>query len=515
MQGRIFRMAIVATRQLNVQHSDQNAPQFNILASRIGICHLRADVIMRVSDLRTLILLFLGFFAAPSLLQAQSVAPLPLPSQYPLALDLSNDPILTLGQATTDAATMRQIVSIAVARHPALTEAQATKDEADASRAETIAQQFPSVDISISNFQTLSRAFSNDPQNIIERSRSRQRTDATLGITQPLFDFGATGARIGAARERLKAATAGVDGTADQIALRSIGAWYEVFAFRALVALSATFAGNQRELRSAVQVRIDQGVSARGDIAQVDSYIGSADRRLAEFTRQLAGAEARYIELIGGPAPTDIKRAPLLMSETLSKDLAVFNSRLTAPVVAAQAQFEASKRDADGAKAGILPQISVGIDAGRYGVFETRRDYDIRARVTLRQRFFGGIEERADQAVARARAASARASRITEEAARDAAIAWSDVNALETELSALKLSYVASRQSRDVLAERFRVSRGTLFDVLASEDNLFQSAAAYIRSLTELDTARYTLLSRTGKLLEALEIAPANSGLKR
>ncbi len=453
--------------------------------------------------------------ASTTPLLAQSSVPLLAPSHDPLSSDVANDPILNIGETTTDAAAMRKLVALAVSRHPATAEAQASQEEANAARAESIAQQFPSADISISNFQTLSRAFSNDPQNIIERSRSRQRTDATLSITQPLFDFGATGDRIGAARARLKAAIAGVDSTADQIALRSIGAWYEVFAYRSLVSLSATFAKNQRDLRLAVQARIDQGFSARGDIAQVDSYIGSADRQLAEFTRALAGAEARYAELIGEPAPKDVKRAPILMNQSISKDLAVFSSRSTAPVVAAQAQAEASKRDADGAAAGVLPQISVGIDAGRYGVFETRRDYDIRARFTLRQRFFGGIEERADQAVARARAASARAVRISEEAARDAAIAWSDVNALETELAALKVSYISSRQSRDVLAERFRVSRGTLFDVLAAEDNLFGSAGAYIRSLTELDTARYTLLSRTGKLLEALEIAPANNGSKR
>lgn len=459
--------------------------------------------------------MFLSVTAPTYPLQARSSVPLLTPSYDPLSANDADDPILNIGQSRADVATMRALVALAVSRHPAIAEAQATKDEADAARAESLAQQLPSIDISISNFQTLSRAFSNDPQNIIERSRSRQRTDATLSVTQPLFDFGATGDRIGAARARLKAATAGVNSTVDQIALRSIGAWYEVFAYRALVSLSATFAENQRDLRLAVQTRIDQGVSARGDIAQVDSYIGSADRRLAEFTRALAGAEARYAELIGEPAPADIKRAPILMNQSISKDFAMFNSRSTAPVVAAQAQAEASKRDADAAKAGVLPQISVGIDAGRYGVFETRRDYDIRARITLRQRFFGGIEERADQAVARARASSARSARISEEAARDAAIAWSDVNALETELAALKVSYTASRQSRDVLAERFRVSRGTLFDVLAAEDNLFQSAGAYIRSLTELDTARYTLLSRTGKLLEALEIAPAKNGSKR
>ena len=113
---------------------------------------------------------------------------------------------------------------------------------------------------------------------------------------------------------------------------------------------------------------------------------------------------------------------------------------------------------------------------------------------------------RAEQFEARARAADARFDRVREEAERDAAIAWSDVKALEEQLSALEASYVASRRSRDVILERFRVARGTLFDVVAAEDAYFEAATSYIQALSELDAARYVLLSRTGRLLEVLRI---------
>ncbi|MDQ4088201.1 MAG: TolC family protein, partial [Pseudomonadota bacterium] len=88
----------------------------------------------------------------------------------------------------------------------------------------------------------------------------------------------------------------------------------------------------------------------------------------------------------------------------------------------------------------------------------------------------------------------------------DEAIAWSDVRALEQQLEAIEAAYIASRRSRDVIAERFRAARGTLFDVVAAEDAYFEAATSYIQSLTELDAARYILLSRTGRLLEVLRI---------
>jgi adhesin transport system outer membrane protein len=122
------------------------------------------------------------------------------------------------------------------------------------------------------------------------------------------------------------------------------------------------------------------------------------------------------------------------------------------------------------------------------------------------------MNARAHQAEARFQAADARATRIREEAARDAAIAWSDVRALEEQLRALEAAYIASRQSRDVLVERFLASRGTLYDVAQAEEAYFENAVAFIQSLSELDAARYVLLSRTGGLLNALEIDPDTVG---
>jgi len=49
-----------------------------------------------------------------------------------------------------------------------------------------------SVDVNVTSYRVIARDFSNDPNNIIERSRASQRTDATLQITQPLLDFGSS-----------------------------------------------------------------------------------------------------------------------------------------------------------------------------------------------------------------------------------------------------------------------------------------------------------------------------------
>lgn len=431
---------------------------------------------------------------------------LPAPSGRPLDIDFARDPVLALGRGQTSFEQFRAAVATAVSRHPATAEHRATEDEAGARLDEAIEQRLPSVDASVTSYRVIARDFSNDPFNIVERSRPVQRTDAILSVQQTLWDFGAGAARVRAAGARLRAAGADTENVASQVALNAVAAWYDVFGFRALVTLSEAFLDSQRELRASVQIRIREGVSAEGDLARIDSYIAQGETRIARFRRQLANAEARYAELTGMTAPPGLERAPPPRLAQLDRETVREAAEISPQVRSAEASAEAARQEAKAADAERLPQIAAGVDAGRYGLFENDRDYDIRGRVALRYRLGGGAEQRARAFDARARSAEARAARIREQASRDAAIAWSDVAALEQQLSALEAAYIASRRSRDVIVERFRVARGSLFDVVAAEDAYMEAATAYIQALTELDAARYVLLARTGQLLDLLNI---------
>jgi len=441
---------------------------------------------------------------------AQTVQPvLPESQPNPMRIDRAADPILQLGASRASFDEFRDVIAAAVARHPARTEQEALTDEARAVLAEAREHQRPSADVSITSYRVIAREFSNDPNNIIERSRPEQRTDALFSVQHTLFDFGAGDRRVAAAGARLRAAALQAEATSDRVALAAIAAWYDIFAYRALVFLTEAFVASQQELRQSVEERVRSGVSAPGDVARVESYIASAETRLARFRRQLANAEARFGELAGRPAPPEVERAPAPPLPAESREAAVLAASRAPEVIAAERLAEAARQDARAIRADRLPQVSVGVDAGRYGVFETERDYDIRGRVAIRQRLFGGVDARVGQAEARARAGEARAERTREEASRDAAIAWSDVRALEEQLTALEASYIAARRSRDVIVERFRAARGSLFDVVAAEDTYFQAATAYVQAIAELDAARYVLLSRTGRLLDTLAIETA------
>jgi outer membrane protein, adhesin transport system len=443
------------------------------------------------------------------------VAPLPgLPGhdRDPVGATLDDDPILRFGRETAGPDALATVIRDTVKRAPAASEALASREESAAALAEARAVRSPSIDTQITSYQVIGRQFGNSAENVIERARPGHRTDFLVSVDQLLLDAGGASNRIAAASERLRAAEWEVEGQEDRVALDTVGAWYDVFTYRALTSLAGAFVGSQGEVRQMVADRIARGASAPADLARVDSYAASAQARLARFRRQQAQAEARYQALTGVAPPPGIARAAVPPGVTISKDLAVARAVDTPGVRAARAGARAAERDAKAARSDTLPTLSVGLESGRYGIYETPNDYDLRGRVTLRQRLFGGVDARADQARARAGATQARADRTAEEAVRDAEIAWSDVRVLEDQKAALENTYIASRRSRDVVAERFRVASGTLFDVLGAEDSYFETAVGYIQATTELDAARWVLLSRTGGLLAAAQVTtPAGS----
>ena len=433
---------------------------------------------------------------------------LPQPEGSPLRIDFSGDPVLALAGAVAEPEVFRQILISAIVTSPVDREAQALERAAAARLDQADARALPTLDLGVSAFKTLDRNFSNDPENVLERSRPEERVDGTFQAAMPLFDFGANRANSRAAAARLRAAGFEREARIGEVAYDTVSAWTQVVGYQALEQLVLGYLRAQDDFDEAVATRITHGVSAESDTVRIAAIRASAQVQLAQIRRQLAGARARFEQLTGVPAPTGLLRPPLLDEQRITQDYAVYAAENSAGVQRAEALARASANDAQSARAQTLPSVTGRVDGGRYGLFERERnDFDIRATVNLNWRIFGGgLRENARAADADAVAAQAVADRIREEAIRDASIAWSEVQAIEEQVRALDQAYRAARQSRDVVAARFEALRGTLFDVGEAQDAHLQAASAYIQALTELDRARYILLLQTGRLTEIVNI---------
>lgn len=450
-----------------------------------------------------LLFVLVGAHMPSSRAQDRLVVP---PNAHPFSAPAQNDPILALIDQASSHALFRSEVAAAVEHNALVAEGLAGEREAQAGRVQARSALFPTVDINIDANRSLARNFSNDPDNVIERSRPQGRTDATASVRQRLLDFGSASSRISAGNARVEAARSTTRGYGQDVAIQTITAWYSILAHRWMEQAAIEYIERQKRFRAALETRIGRGYSARGDLPRLDSSIASAQLRLAGFRRDRGGAEAQFQALTGHEVPAGIGRAPLPRIDVDDSDALEALVLRSPAVLRADAQARAARQDARAARAERLPTIAAGVDAGRYGVFENADDYDVRGRIIVRAQLGAGINAKADQATARADAADAYAARVRQEALRDAQISLTDLKGLEAQLLAAKASYLANRDARDVVATRFEALDGTLYDLIYTEDSYFAAITAFIQTLAERDVSRFSVLAKNGQLLADLNI---------
>ncbi|MFC3712842.1 TolC family protein [Sphingoaurantiacus capsulatus] len=446
--------------------------------------------------------------AAPAGAQVP-IATLPGPSGQPQAIDPAKDPLLNFLKRADANAAFGPSVTRAIESHPSVLEAIAAQREARQVRAEIRAGRLPRVDVVLNGDYSIARNFEIDNDNIIERSRPRTRTDANISAEQLLLDFGATSRRVAAASARISAAEAEVRRVANDAGLRAVAAYYDVLAYQTLNDMGQAFIQRHRDILSDTRMRFEQGYGAGGDVARVESYLASAEGTVARFERQLASSRARYLEAFGEPAPARIVRPAPPESEAATAEDAAELSARAPEVTAAKAREASAEREWRAARSDRLPRITGVIDGTQYDVLDDGDDYDVRGRLVLRHNLFSGgqTSARANQALARYRQSEFAAERVVNEAGRDAGIAFEDVRVLEKQAATLERAYIANRRTRDLFVEQFKVSRGSLLDVLQAEQDYFEAATAYLQGSTELDVARHVLLDRTGELLDHFNLS--------
>jgi adhesin transport system outer membrane protein len=430
---------------------------------------------------------------------------LPGPSQQPQAIDFGKDPLLQWVATAAPPEAFRTQLAEAVKRHPSSGEAEAGVAGAAAQRREARSALFPVIGAQVVSSHAIDRQFQTDAA-IVESLNPAHRTDLIGTADQLLFDFGATGNRVAAGSAQVKAAGAEADRIANQTALRGIEAWYDVLMFQSLVELQDAAIGHYRQIVSDVGEREKAGVGTSGDVARAEAGLASAVSNRIRFARQLEQARAAFREVYGQDAPDRLDRPAPPASGAADLDAARTLAHATPAAVEAKANAEAAHRLAKAAKADRLPRLTAGLTGSTYDVVHEPHDYEVRALVSLRETFStGGAEAaRADLAKARARAADYAEDRVTAEAERDAGAAFADAQLLDRSLATLADSYRANRRARDVTVEQFRLSRGTLLDVLRVEQEYVGAATALLQGAVERDIARYTLMSRTGELLPLL-----------
>ncbi len=412
--------------------------------------------------------------------------------------------VQTADQALLAALTARPVTDLpdqlrrALDALPVVNEGREGVNVAAAQTTQARSRLFPTLGVDAITADTIARDFQR-PSTIFESLIPRRRTDITGSINQLLVDWGATSARIRSGQLAEDAAEANLDQARLDAAVALIGAWHEAIGARHALDLGEAHVARLAQIAEAQRARTAAGADSAADQARAMAAAAQAQARVADLRRRSTAARARIAELFGADPPAPA-RAPLPPDDPTVVDLPEYR--------AAIADADSRRSAARAAGSDRMPRFDARLAGSSYDLLRAGRpDYDVRATINMTARFStGGAEAaRVSELNASARRARYLSQRIALENARERAEAEAQLQALDEALPVQASAFADAVRARDLFAARFQASRGTLFDLLQSEQQQFESGLALVEAELRFDVARWLLLARRGTLLRVVD----------
>ncbi len=392
----------------------------------------------------------------------------------------------------------------AIGRHPAYHAQASNLDESSATRRRAKSALYPQLSTQFRGDYSITRNFAAGTDNVVESLRPREQFTAGISASQLIFDGGATVNRIRSARALDAEFKNSLEVRINDLALSALTAYYDVAAHQALMAFSADFLKRQQSILADVQERERLGAGSKADVTRAEARLASARARLADISESKRIADVMFEEFFG-ESPLQLTRPVIAAPQMTTRNEIVSTAIEIHPeIAAAQARVDARQADFKATRSSRLPEVRVSVDAQKYDVFDTGDDFDVRAGVTVNYNIFGGGARAADIAIARSRAEREKFNedQVRKDVAREAAMAFERLQGADDRLDALADSLIANDLTRDLVLERYKLSRGDLIDVLQAENDYFEAGVAYVIALSGRDMAGYALMEHTGELLE-------------
>jgi adhesin transport system outer membrane protein len=329
----------------------------------------------------------------------------------------------------------------------------------------------------------------------------RVQQGAAVAVTarQLLYDFGAVDRSVEAGERRELAGQARLDGQRSALALRAVTAFYEHYRARTQLALARRSAAAQDTLVQYLDERFRVGGGTQADVVRARAKYTESQAQVAVIENRLRGAEAAYLEAFGTrpkgePQPPDLPLAVAGLSEATSGP--VPNPSLRE----AEAIREAARAEVAAARARGRPTVSAELSFNRRDLAGNGLPgTDTSALILFRHNLYtGGADTaRIGLATQRRNQSMFEYDATLREVERALQQALADVENGERIVAARMQTAEDTRESLRAVREQFVYNRGSLLDLLRSQEELYLVTRDLIDSVVDRSLARYRLLHVT------------------
>lgn len=420
-------------------------------------------------------------------------------------------------QTSQNGLSLQRAVEIAVRTHPLVKEAEANRRAVDKELDQAYGNMAPRVDLEgafgpgqVS--RTLSGGSTSSSTNDVQWAG--RRIGVVMRYTlydgdQRMNEIARQGARVGGAALR-------VYERAETLAIDTVQAYVDVVRHRKILALSQDNIAKHHELMRLLKTQFDGGSLSSGDLSMSQERLAEAEAARSDIMRALAGAEARFINLVGQkPGALGALPNPSGVPKTLA--VALSQARKTHPSLrAAAADIESAQAQSAQASGSALPRLGVeGRATHGYDISGTKgRNNEVSARMTLGWTIFDGQVNAAREAeqVERVTEAQMRRDRIMRDVDEQVMRSFADVEASIQHQAAQARRVAAAEKTAASYGQEFTSGKRSLVDLLDATNAAFAARSGLVSSESVAIFSKWKLRSVTSGLLASLNIeAPADA----
>jgi adhesin transport system outer membrane protein len=326
-----------------------------------------------------------------------------------------------------------------------------------------------------------------------------------LGITQKLYDFGATPARIDAAESMKAGALAGKEQTAEKVASDTLNAYMQAEVAQEQLEAAREEIDSMRIMLNRIEQRVKAGLSGQSDRS---AALISVQRAQVEAERARTTFEAAMSTLVSyiGVWPSRLQPLEHSLNQFARQPGEQPDFEQTPAIRAARQAVSVAKATQEVAKGEQYPSIGVGASRNQSTAARDASYNSTWIGVTVQGSFsLGGA---ARQRVAAAAADLTAAERDLEAKRLDArtsyAVAQRHSAGARTRLSALEGITSLSTQTKDLYWQEYMVDKRSLANVLNAQRDIHLARLDYVQAQGDAVGADIAQLVAAGRLIAFL-----------
>lgn len=330
------------------------------------------------------------------------------------------------------------------------------------------------------------------------------RSDASLRLTQKIYDGGETGSQVSIRQASLDAAGYQFQSAALTVAMDAITAHLNVFRQRELVSLAEKNIEVHRDIYQSLANREQVGAGSISDVTLARSRLANAEVTLYRNQADQNRAVANYARVVGiAPGELVYAKVPEVLPRTL-EEIQQQVEQMNPTLLAADAEIDEADSRLALAQTNYKPKIDLELSSSYNDQREGEPSWQNAnaAMLNLRWNLYNGGQDREGVKAALSRKSQSRSQRTDKLVTlkEEASSIWASYLSLQQQKEAYLDAVNYSRRTFDAYLVQFSVSRRSLMDVLIAGNEYFQSAGQLINVDINETIAAYQLLSLTGKI---------------